>query len=74
MKSVHDELSILEEVRQGTMCSRCLRSVDDKNAIDDNLSILETEEDDDRSCMSDVMNNSESAPVYRSAVTIKTSQ
>lgn len=48
MKSVHDELSILDEVRQGQMCCRCLRAVDDRNTInDEHSSIAPTEEDDE---------------------------
>uniref|UniRef100_A0A1B0CRJ2 Uncharacterized protein n=1 Tax=Lutzomyia longipalpis TaxID=7200 RepID=A0A1B0CRJ2_LUTLO len=49
MKSIHDELSILEEVRQGQMCSRCLRMVDDKNLQqdeDDGLMGVDHEDDD----------------------------
>lgn len=52
MKSVHEELSILEEVRQGNMCSRCLRSCDERLTIHDEASsIAPTEEDDDRSLL-----------------------
>lgn len=70
MKSVHEELSILEEVRQGTMCSRCLRSVDDRNPLEEGSSIAGTEDDEDRSLL-DIMNPTDSGHVYRSAVTIK---
>ncbi|KAL5277655.1 CDR2L family protein [Megaselia abdita] len=46
-KSVHDELSSLDEVRQGQMCSRCLRQVQDQYGYDETLSIAPTEDDDD---------------------------
>lgn len=75
MKSVHEELSFLEEVRQGQMCTRCLKSFDCRMVPTENTSYIGTEgdEDDDRSLM-DLLNNTAthpSAPVYRSAVTIK---
>ncbi|CAH1112822.1 unnamed protein product [Psylliodes chrysocephalus] len=44
MKSMHEELTSLEEVRQGLMCSRCLRSVvqnDDEIPEHDDSSILD---------------------------------
>ncbi|XP_068897982.1 cerebellar degeneration-related protein 2-like isoform X4 [Tenebrio molitor] len=44
MKSMYDELSTLEEVRKGQMCSRCLRNVDrssDDVAEEDDSSILD---------------------------------
>ncbi|XP_053686636.1 uncharacterized protein LOC128736177 [Sabethes cyaneus] len=69
MKSVHEELSILEEVRQGQMCTRCLRGFEDR-ADDD--SIITGTEDDDRSLM-DLIQNADAPQVYRSSVTIKTS-
>ncbi|XP_058443356.1 uncharacterized protein LOC131425442 isoform X2 [Malaya genurostris] len=69
MKSVHEELSILEEVRQGQMCTRCLRGFEDRA---DDESIITGTEDDDRSLM-DLIQNAEAPQVYRSSVTIKTS-
>lgn len=70
MKSVHDELSVLEEVRQGTMCNRCMRIVDERGC--DEASSIAATEDSDRSLM-DLINESTVAPqkIYRSAVTIK---
>lgn len=74
MKSVHEELSILEEVRQGTMCSRCLRSVDDRNMLEEGSSIAGTEDDEDRSYLELMSNPAESAnTMYRPAVSIKNS-
>jgi hypothetical protein len=75
MKSVHEELSFLEEVRQGQMCTRCLKSFDCRMVPTENTSYIGTEgdDDDDRSLM-DLLNSSSTlpgAPVYRSAVTIK---
>ena len=75
MKSVHEELSFLEEVRQGQMCTRCLKTFDSRMVPTENTSYIGTEgdEDDDRSLM-DLLNNTvthPSPPVYRSAVTIK---
>ncbi|XP_055709144.1 cerebellar degeneration-related protein 2-like isoform X2 [Phlebotomus papatasi] len=66
MKSIHDELSILEEVRQGQMCSRCLRMVDDKNLQqdeDDGLMGVDAE-DDDRSLI-ELISSQKSDHVYR---------
>ncbi|XP_055846443.1 cerebellar degeneration-related protein 2-like isoform X2 [Episyrphus balteatus] len=81
MKSVHEELSILEEVRQGNMCSRCLRACDERLTVHDEASsIAPTEEDDDRSLldMEAVGGGTESngdtssqVAYHRSAVTIK---
>ncbi|XP_055618411.1 keratin, type II cytoskeletal 2 epidermal isoform X2 [Toxorhynchites rutilus septentrionalis] len=69
MKSVHEELSILEEVRQGQMCTRCLRGFEDRP---DDESIITGTEDDDRSLM-DLIQNTDVPQVYRSTVTIKAS-
>ncbi|XP_058829158.1 uncharacterized protein LOC131688709 isoform X2 [Topomyia yanbarensis] len=69
MKSVHEELSILEEVRQGQMCTRCLRGFEDRA---DDESIITGTEDDDRSLM-DLIQNTDAPQVFRSSVTIKTS-
>lgn len=74
MKSVHEELSILEEVRQGQMCTRCLRGFEDRP--DDESIITGTDADDDRSLMDLIQNAASEAgvpQVYRSSVTIKTS-
>ncbi|EDS44393.1 conserved hypothetical protein [Culex quinquefasciatus] len=73
MKSVHEELSILEEVRQGQMCTRCLRGFEDRP--DDESIITGTDADDDRSLMDLIQNAASEAgvpsAVYRSSVTIK---
>ncbi|XP_012275197.1 cerebellar degeneration-related protein 2-like isoform X2 [Orussus abietinus] len=46
MKSLQEEISTLEEVRQGHLCGRCLRGIDTKTH--DELSVmLDQEEDDD---------------------------
>lgn len=73
MKSVHDELSFLEEVRQGQMCTRCLKNFDCRMVPTENNSFIGTDDDDDQSLM-DLLNNTsthQSPTVYRSAVTIK---
>lgn len=76
MKSVHEELSILEEVRQGQMCTRCLRGFEDRP--DDESIITGTDADDDRSLMDLIQNAASeagvvpSSQVFRSSVTIKT--
>lgn len=73
MKSVHEELSFLEEVRQGQMCTRCLKNFDCRMVPTENTSYIGTDDDDDRSLM-DLLNDSATHPsptVYRSAVTIK---
>ncbi|XP_025837321.1 cerebellar degeneration-related protein 2-like isoform X2 [Agrilus planipennis] len=58
-KSMHDELNTLEEVRQGQLCSRCLRMIDSSRATD-NLSFLDDElEDDDSSMMEALLSQSQ---------------
>ncbi|XP_049823127.1 cerebellar degeneration-related protein 2-like isoform X3 [Aethina tumida] len=54
VKSMHEELNTLEEVRQGQMCARCLRNVDASSSIP---------EDDDSSMLEALMNESQ----YRSS-------
>ncbi|XP_045445594.1 cerebellar degeneration-related protein 2-like isoform X2 [Melitaea cinxia] len=49
-KSMHEEFSILEEVRQGQLCIRCLRGME----RDDMSSILDGD-DDDRSAISSLI-------------------
>ncbi|XP_065364190.1 uncharacterized protein centrocortin isoform X2 [Calliphora vicina] len=80
MKSMHDELSILDEVRQGQMCSRCLRSMDDRLMINDEQSSLapteECEEDEERSLLDLEGNRDDNASehsqaAYRSSMSIK---
>ncbi|ENN75464.1 hypothetical protein YQE_08014, partial [Dendroctonus ponderosae] len=48
MKSMHEELNSLDEVRQGQVCSKCLRTVDQSSELD-------LAEDDDQS-MLDALN------------------
>ncbi|XP_037048610.1 cerebellar degeneration-related protein 2-like isoform X2 [Bradysia coprophila] len=59
IKSMHDELSILDEVRRGKMCIRCLRNANDDDMDnklgDDNFSIAGTEDGDNQSLMSNEM-------------------
>ncbi|KAG5682980.1 hypothetical protein PVAND_012294 [Polypedilum vanderplanki] len=71
MKSVHEELSFLEEVRQGQLCTRCLKSYDDR--MTDNTSYIGTEGDEDDRSLMDLLNETTTNPlaIYRSAVTIK---
>ncbi|EDW78287.1 uncharacterized protein Dwil_GK16349 [Drosophila willistoni] len=48
MMSMHDEFSLLEDVRQGQMCIRCLRVIDEQNTNnDEQSSIAQTEEMDE---------------------------
>lgn len=72
MKSVHEELSFLEEVRQGQMCTRCLKSYNDP--ITENTSYIGTECDDEDTSLMEILNHTATnsiAPVYRSAIDIK---
>lgn len=75
MKSVHEELSFLEEVRQGQMCSNCLRKFDDRMVPTENTSYIGTEGDDEDQSLIDLINST--APVqqnhaqFRSSLTIK---
>lgn len=69
MKSVHEELSFLEEVRQGQMCTRCLKSYNDP--MTENTSYIGTDED---ASLMEILNHTATnsiAPVYRSAIDIK---
>jgi len=54
---MHEEFSLLDDVRQGQMCSRCLRDINESNTnMDDQSSIAPTDEiyeDDDRSIQSE---------------------
>ena len=82
MKSMHDELSILDEVRQGQMC-RCLRAVEQSGALhmldDDQSSLAATEEcdEDERSLLDlderqrDGAESINSQSGFRSSVSIK---
>lgn len=75
MKSVHEELSFLEEVRQGQMCTRCLKCFDSRMLPAENASSYVGSEADDDTSLMDLLNDSSvthpSPTVYRSAVTIK---
>lgn len=57
MMSMHDEFSLLDDVRQGQMCSRCLRAMEEQEQasnIDGQSSVGPTEgavEDDERSLL-----------------------
>ncbi|KAH8283859.1 hypothetical protein KR054_003768, partial [Drosophila jambulina] len=57
MMSMHEELSLLDDVRQGQMCSRCLRDINESiNNLDEQSSVAPTEEiyeDDERSMLSE---------------------
>jgi hypothetical protein len=73
MKSVHEELSFLEEVRQGQMCSRCLKGLDDR-LMTENTSYIGTECDEEDRSLMEILNHTATnsiAPVYRSAIDIK---
>ncbi|XP_015595512.1 cerebellar degeneration-related protein 2 isoform X2 [Cephus cinctus] len=57
MKNLQEEINALEEVRQGHLCGRCLRSVDTRTH--DELSVmLDHEEDDDISTAESFVNDS----------------
>ncbi|CRK93157.1 CLUMA_CG006598, isoform A [Clunio marinus] len=76
MKSVHEELSFLEEVRQGQMCTRCLKNFDCRIVPTENTSYIGTEGDegDDRSLMDLLQSpSSQQSPTsaYRSGLTLK---
>jgi hypothetical protein len=68
MKSIHEELSILEEVRQGQLCTRCLKAYDSRMVPTENNSFIGTEVDDDEDQSIKEFND---CKIYRSAVTIK---
>ncbi|KAK0160437.1 hypothetical protein PV328_007847 [Microctonus aethiopoides] len=58
MNNLQDEINTLEEVRQGKLCGRCLRSCDTRTH--DELSImLDAEEDDDMSLVESFLNDSQ---------------
>ncbi|XP_044753558.1 cerebellar degeneration-related protein 2 isoform X2 [Coccinella septempunctata] len=59
-KSIHEEISLLEEVRKGQICSRCLTDmeyVDQQSRLDDPEEFEENiPEDDDSSILHEIMN------------------
>ncbi|KAK0174444.1 hypothetical protein PV327_010213 [Microctonus hyperodae] len=58
MNNLQDEINTLEEVRQGKLCGRCLRSCDTRTH--DELSImLDAEEDDDMSLVESFLNDNQ---------------
>uniref|UniRef100_A0A182W5R7 Cerebellar degeneration-related protein 2-like n=1 Tax=Anopheles minimus TaxID=112268 RepID=A0A182W5R7_9DIPT len=65
IKSVFNELSMLDEFRHG--CPRCLRDISEQP---DNDSIITGTEDDDASLM-ELINNVDIPKMYRSSVTIE---
>lgn len=74
MKSVQEELSFLEEVRQGQLCTRCMKNFDSRMVTTENTSYVGTDDDDDRSLMELMDNSTRRSPtIYRSTVTIKVS-
>uniref|UniRef100_A0A034VIJ5 Cerebellar degeneration-related protein 2-like protein n=1 Tax=Bactrocera dorsalis TaxID=27457 RepID=A0A034VIJ5_BACDO len=76
MRSMQEELSVLDEVRQGKMCSRCMRVVEERGTIGDEQSSLapteEYHEDEERSLLDNGSECSQAA--YRPGVSIKVSQ
>lgn len=53
------------------MCSRCMRTVDDKiNESEDGVSMIETEDGEDTNSFMDML-NSDIPTTYRTSVTIK---
>ncbi|XP_041766470.1 uncharacterized protein LOC121590668, partial [Anopheles merus] len=67
IRSVHDELSMLEEFRQGPVCTRCLRDLGEQQDED---SIITGTTEDDASLM-ELIRNTDFPQTYRSAVTIE---
>ncbi|XP_049300429.1 uncharacterized protein LOC125774023 isoform X1 [Anopheles funestus] len=67
IQSVHDELSMLAEFRQGQVCTRCLRDLGEQPDTD---SIITGTEDDDASLM-DLIHNVDTPKVFRSSVTME---
>uniref|UniRef100_A0A336LUA9 CSON004977 protein n=1 Tax=Culicoides sonorensis TaxID=179676 RepID=A0A336LUA9_CULSO len=73
MKSVQDELAILEEVRQGQMCTRCLRNTDARFVPEEDVSFIGTDDGEDDQSLIDLIRNSEPGTpmIYRSSLNIK---
>ncbi|XP_063706749.1 cerebellar degeneration-related protein 2-like [Culicoides brevitarsis] len=72
MRSVQDELAILEEVRQGQMCTRCLRNTDARFVPEEDISFIGTDDGDDESLIDLIRNSEPGTPmVYRSTLNIK---
>ncbi|XP_067013317.1 synaptonemal complex protein 1 isoform X2 [Anabrus simplex] len=53
MKSLQEEIMTLEEVRQGQLCKRCLRTIDTRDQDELSL-VLDREEDDDVSVVNSI--------------------
>ncbi|KAF5292600.1 hypothetical protein FQA39_LY13933 [Lamprigera yunnana] len=58
-KSMHEELTTLEEVRQGQLCSRCLRTIDSPRTGDNMSCLGDDPEDDDTSMLEALIHNSQ---------------
>uniref|UniRef100_W8BTD4 Cerebellar degeneration-related protein 2-like n=2 Tax=Ceratitis capitata TaxID=7213 RepID=W8BTD4_CERCA len=72
MRSMQEELSVLDEVREGKMCSRCMRVLDDPDTIgDEQLSLAPTDDyqDEERSLLDNASECSQA--IYRPGVSIK---
>ncbi|XP_004518904.1 uncharacterized protein LOC101457718 isoform X2 [Ceratitis capitata] len=75
MRSMQEELSVLDEVREGKMCSRCMRVLDDPDTIgDEQLSLAPTDDyqDEERSLLDNASECSQA--IYRPGVSIKVAQ
>ncbi|XP_049540383.1 uncharacterized protein LOC125954262 isoform X2 [Anopheles darlingi] len=69
VKPVHQELSLLDELKQGQMCTNCLRDLADRR---DENSIISANDEDDRS-LYNLIEASEAPKNYCSTVYIKLS-
>ncbi|XP_050099449.1 uncharacterized protein LOC126579844 isoform X2 [Anopheles aquasalis] len=68
VKTVHQEISLLDELKQGQLCTNCLRDLADRR--DENSIISGNDDDDDRS-LNNLIEASEMPKTYRSELYIQ---
>ncbi|XP_031622778.1 cerebellar degeneration-related protein 2 isoform X2 [Contarinia nasturtii] len=74
MRSMHDELAILEESGQGKLCRRCLRGFDDDILVPDYASSIACTEDGDDASLNELLQRTNSVQNMYSSQTLTINQ